>query len=769
VGGGRLGAFFRFVVARRVWVVAFYALLLWPAARYAMRVEQDNALDRLIIQTDPDYIATREFQKVFGGGEYMLLVAEAEDPFAPDVLRRLDALERALAAIPRVEVQSVLAIFRRAKAGFEATPEQAVALRAFATGTTLFARQGLVGPGFLGLPVVLAINGTSERNETMAAVDAVLADVLRDPAPLTGLRRIGQPYVNAHLDAGAREATHRYMPVFIVFVIFLNLGLYRSWRALLAFLITLGVNLALVVGTIGATGGTFTLVTSMVPMTVLITCTASLVYLHSRFVERPADRSVAEHQIFALCNKFLACTASIFATAVGFAALAVSDIRPIREMGLWVAIGVVFTWFLIFTLFPALQSLLRTPTTQERALPDRWFLRFTEWLPRATYRARVVLVAGTLVLCAAGLVALVGLPGVVARMPLEIDAIEYIDHDSALYRDTRRLKRLIPGLWLTDVWLKGRLGDVADPAVLRGLDDFQEALERDAAVGAVIGPTTILRTLRYVGGHGDRLPADDAALEALADGLDGLIEREPTLGRFVETPNLGQAHLSVISREPGHEAFEALDALIVRSWQETVARHPALAAFTVETVGFAPLEARVARDLVPTLVESFWLTVVVIFGAFLIVFRSGPARLMAMIPSLFAILVMFAVMRVSGMVLNIATILIASTVLGSSENDQIHFFYHFLENRQTGGSIEESLRHTMRVAGRAVFYATLINAGGFLAFALSDLPPVRQFGLLTALAFTLGMIADFTALPAALWLVFGERPDRRAPHARGPG
>ena len=81
----------------------------------------------------------------------------------------------------------------------------------------------------------------------------------------------------------------------------------------------------------------------------------------------------------------------------------------------------------------------------------------------------------------------------------------------------------------------------------------------------------------------------------------------------------------------------------------------------------------------PTLVESFVLTVVIIFVTFLVVFRSGAARLMAMIPSLFAILVMFGVMRLTGMTLNVATILIASTVLGTTENDQIHFFYHFLE------------------------------------------------------------------------------------------
>src|SRR6185369_8829290 len=150
--------------------------------------------------------------------------------------------------------------------------------------------------------------------------------------PLRALRRVGQPYVNVHLDETARAAGPRYFGLFGILVIALNVALYRSARALVAFLVTLGVCLAVSVGYIGLTGGTFTLVSPMVPMTILVTATATLVYLHSRFVERPKDSPVEEHRIFALTNKFVACTASIFATGVGFAALAVSNIRPVREM-----------------------------------------------------------------------------------------------------------------------------------------------------------------------------------------------------------------------------------------------------------------------------------------------------------------------------------------------------------------------------------------------------------------------------------------------------
>ena len=162
-------------------------------------------------------------------------------------------------------------------------------------------------------------------------------------------------------------------------------------------------------------------------------------------------------------------------------------------------------------------------------------------------------------------------------------------------------------------------------------------------------------------------------------------------------------------------------------------------------------------SLVPNLTECFALTAALIFLAFLFVFRSPTARLMAMIPSLFAILCTFLVLRLLGGSLNVATILIATTVLGTTENDQIHFFHHLQEGEGPGG-LDGAMRHSLRVSGRAIVFATLINAAGFLGLAFSSFPPLRQFGVITAAAFLLAMLADFTALPAALWIVRRERP-----------
>jgi predicted RND superfamily exporter protein len=748
---------FRFIVARRWWVVTIYAVLLGPSVYFATRVTQDNSLDRLIIPTDPESVNNRAFEKVFGTGEYVVLVAEAPDPFAPAVLARVDELERRLEKVPRVSANSALSVFRRAHAGFEATPAEAEAFRKFATGTQLFRKQGLVGDNFLGIPLILAVHNAEERHDTVAAIDAATTDFETTPAPLTALRKVGQPYVNAYLDTNTRQAGGRYFPVFFLFVIVLNYALYRSFRALMAFIITLSVCAAMTVGFVGLTGGVFTIVSALVPMTVMITCMATLVYLHSRYVEMPEGSTPDEHQIFALCNKFLACTASVFATAVGFAALAVSKIRPIREMGIWVAIGLVFTWLAVFTLFPSLQKILNTPTMQERKVAGQWLTRLANWLPMFSYRWRWLLVPGSLALCVVGAIALFG-AGPIEPMRLETNAVDYMPKTSRVYQDMKYLERLGMGLSVTEVWLTApKAGQVSDAEVIGGLGHFADSLEADPQVKVVAGLPMILRSLRYVQGKGDQLPADAKGLEQVSNDLESLLPKEPMLQRFVDR-SLQNTHLSVITQTVDYKSFVKLDNVLRQKWKEAVARDPALKSFEFRTAGLAPLQAKISFHLVPTLVESFGLTVAIIFGTFLLVFRSGAARLMAMIPSLFAILVMFFIMRVSGMSLNVATILIASTVLGTSENDQIHFFYHYLEKRKDD-STEAGLRHTLLIAGRAIIFATLINAGGFLGFALADLPPMRQFGILSSVAFVLSMIADFTALPAALWMISGGKPD----------
>jgi predicted RND superfamily exporter protein len=747
------------------------------AALAAARIPSDSSIDRLIVRSDPDFRAQEEFRRIFPEREQVILLARAPDPFAPAVLERVAAIEAALRAVPGLSPFSALTLFEQARPGAPAAA-RADEFRAFATGTDLLKRQGLVGSGFVGIPVGFEAEDPVKRDRMLERLDRALEPFVSSPAPLDGLGKVGGPYVDAWLEGETARAGQTAFPLLGLFVVVITLSLYRSARTLLAFLLTLAAAVALALGLGRAAGFAFTIVSSLVPLTILITTTAALVYLQSRFIEMPEGTTVEEHQVFSLANKFLATTASMFAAAIGFAALAVSKIRPIREMGLWVGGGILVTWVVVFTLFPALQRALRTPVRRRlapggaaagrpgaagREGPHGRLQRVMDAIPFWTWRFRKALLAGSFLLMLAGAAALFGVPGVLPPLALETDALDYVDPKLPVVRDTRLFESSVSGLSVVEVWVTTPPGLALDAGILRGIDAFTRRLEADSRVGSVVGPILTLRLMRYVAGGGDRLPGNADAWPGLAARLDQLLLQEPALREQIDIASLSHLRLTVLHQGKGFHGVEEIRSFFEGAWREAGAAIPDLAPCRMRLAGQGLLQAKIADHLVPTLTESFALTAAIIFLAFLVVFRSGAARLMAMIPSVVAILAMFLVMRIASIPLNVATILIASTVLGASENDQIHFFYHLQERR--GAGLEAAMRHALLIAGRAILFATFINAGGFLALSFSGLPPMRQFGILASSAFVLSMLASLTALPAALWVVSGERP-AAAPRTR---
>ena len=739
------------VLAARVPILIVFVLLGGLGVYGATRIPDDNAIGSLMVADDPSARATAAFEKIFPEGVQALLLLQTADPLTGASLRAADELEQRLKTIGGIEAQSLLTIYRGANPASTLDAAGAAGARRFATGTTLFTRAGLLGPHFLGIALNLHVRSPADRDRMLAAIDAATAPLLRaQGGPFERIRRVGAPWLDAWLEHETQVATVRSMPLFGVFLVALIFILYRSWRALLAIVITLGLVVAIAMGMAALTGWTRTIVSSLVPLTVLVTATATLVYIHSRYIDRPADVALGTHHARILANKFLPCTASIFATAVGFAALVVSNIRPVREMGLWTATGLIVAWVASFSLFPALQQLLRVPTQQDVATAGRWYPAFVErWLP-LTRALRWPLVGAAVAGMIAGGIALVGLPGWVRPLALQTDALTYIDPQVAAAEDTRYFEGL-NGLGIYQLWLQVPRAGALDPQFLRAVDQLVRQLERDPRITAVEGPTSLLRWARYVQSGQDQLPTDPQAWTELAAQLEQILLTTPGTRGYVDLGTLGDVRLSIRGRDQAFGAIGQMPRYIEQTWRVVQRGQPALAEVTARVVGDSVVNDQITLQLVPTLMESFALTASIIFCAFLLVFRSPMARLMAMIPSLFAILSAFLVMRGASISLNIATILIGSTVLGATENDQVHFFYHYQEGRGTGSTLD-ALRHAFLVAGKPILFATLINAAGFLALAFSPLPPMRQFGTVSASAFVLALLADFTALPAALWI-----------------
>ena len=104
---------FDLILSWRVAIVVLFAALVPVSVFYAMQLKSSSAIGSLVVPDDPDYAATRAFQKVFPESQVVLLLLEFERPFEPGAIAEADAVARAARGVPGVTVFSALEIYRR--------------------------------------------------------------------------------------------------------------------------------------------------------------------------------------------------------------------------------------------------------------------------------------------------------------------------------------------------------------------------------------------------------------------------------------------------------------------------------------------------------------------------------------------------------------------------------------------------------------------------------------------------------------------------------
>ena len=146
------------------------------------------------------------------------------------------------------------------------------------------------------------------------------------------------------------------------------------------------------------------------------------------------------------------------------------------------------------------------------------------------------------------------------------------------------------------------------------------------------------------------------------------------------------------------------------------------------------------RKAMDSLLRSLAWSVVLIFGAMLLVFRSVSVLLSAMLANAVPLMLVCGVAWLIGSPLNLVTVFVFLVALGVIVDDSIHILsWRAFGDRVSGSSIEFS-----------VLLSTLVLCLGLMLCQLSDFPTTRQFAAYTALALVGAVISNLTILPLLL-------------------
>ena len=607
---------------------------------------------------------------------------------------------------------------------------------------------------------------TRLNHETVAATRAVM-DRYRDQGALYlgGIPMIADDMItfikNDLLVFGAG--------VFAFLVIMLSI-IFRQVRFVVLPLCSCLFAVVIMMGLLGLTGWPVTVISSNFISLMLILTMSMNVHLIVRYRQLSRDFA-GQDQTQLVSNTVrrmaLPCLYTSLTTMIGFGSLVVSDIKPVIDFGWMMTLGLGVTFMTSFLLFPSILVSLDKKITA----PGGEQAPFTAGLARITEKF------GNGVVIIALLLAALSLYGI-SRLKVENSFVNYFSDSTEIHQ----------GLKLID----DELGGTAPLDVVLKFDPVKEYGEKEEAEDDEFADLDDL-----FGGF-DTEPADPAdawftaykvdRVKAVHDYLDSQPETGKVLSlasvlRLAEDLNEGEEfdafELAVINKKLPPEIKEQLidpyvsiennearvnmrilDSLpdlrrkqFLEKINTELRTELGLNEDEFQVSGMMVLYNNMLQSLFTSQIETLGVVMLGIALMLLVLFRSFSLAVIGILPNILAAGIILGLMGILDIPLDMMTITIAAITIGIAVDNSIHYIYRFREEYPDKSDYTGTLYYCHANIGRAVFYTAITIITGFSILVMSNFIPTIYFGLLTALAMFIALLAALTLLPKLI-LIF---------------
>ena len=173
--------------------------------------------------------------------------------------------------------------------------------------------------------------------------------------------------------------------------------------------------------------------------------------------------------------------------------------------------------------------------------------------------------------------------------------------------------------------------------------------------------------------------------------------------------------------------------------------------------GLIVLYNNMLQSLFKSQIKTLGVVMLGIAIMFLVLFRSITLSIIGILPNLLGAGVVLGVMGWANIPMDMMTITIAAITIGIAVDNGIHYIYRFREEYATNNNYVETMHICHSNIGKAVFYTTMTIIFGFSILVFSNFIPTIYFGILTATAMFIALMAALTILPKLilLWRPFG--------------
>ena len=557
----------------------------------------------------------------------------------------------------------------------------------------------------------------------------------------------------------------------LLFLILALLFIFKRPRWMMISMLCCLVGLIVMTGFLGLVGWPVTVVSANFVALLLIFSLSITVHLTVHYRELNSlhpeqSQRWLVHQT--LINKWVPCLYTTITTMVGFASLLIAGIRPVIDFGWMMLISMGAIFVMVFLLFPSLLVLLkRLHTKQEMDLTSR----ITKTL------SQLVLSRQKEMVFAFALIAAISAAGI-TQLTAENQFIKAFKKDTEIFQGLTVIDTELGGTTPLDIIIE------ANPSFFNAYEKLTENFEEDEFldmdffddeteeydIGADSYWYNSFR-LKTVAAIHDYLESLDEAGKVLS-----IATTVDVMKILNDDEELDTFFLSLLYKKIPQDIKETLfdpylsaDGNQIRISFRVFESYPELQRNAlinkiktdlVETIGLEASQVKLTgllvlyNNVLQSLFRSQILTIGVVFLAimamFLVLFRSLKIAFVAILPSMLASGSVLGLMGWLGIPLDVMTITIAAICIGIGVDHSIHYIHRFRSEIKRQASARIAIEKSHASTGKAIYYTSVIIVVGFSILGLSNFIPTIYFGVFTAFAMLVSLIANLTLLPLLL-------------------
>lgn len=765
------------------WRMVLMALGIFSlAAAYPLstRLKTEQSVSSLFGDDDQTLRQYQDLKKWFGKDDVLVLMYRDEALPTPGGIGRSQRLTEKVKSLDGVTATLSPWVLNEAAQGMSKVNLLPFGIGADDSGTRTPKLMRPDDPVGKGLSDVFA-GYTHSADYSYAAVVAMIDDQ-RSAETVNGLREIaawwsaqdmisdvslvGEPVLVDEAFALVRRDGARLAIVTVALLsLVVTLALF-DLRLVVLLAAIIGWSVVITKATMYLAGISLSLIASILTAIVTVVAVTAVLHLGVRYHSR---RGRGFSKIESTREVMQRMAAPIFWTcatdAAGFAALWFSEILPVRQFGLMVALSAinVFVAVLLFT-----PTCLMLPELNwiRRILPTRHLL--TRTLRRVCFRVaawfsklRWVTVSVAALLMVVSIV-------IVAGGETETSFLRNFRDDSSIVIDYGNVENNLGGAGVWDLVL-----DVPEPLSNQFLDqvlalETQLLTELGGAEGlskaiSIADATEVLG--RSTAGKWMPASVRIAAMRTRLPTFIGALISDPTaLEPQGESVTMAEANevpkrrkLRIMLRSPeglSADTKRSLIAGVERIATEHLQRWDAEAnaqqsqTDRVTVTGYYVIMTRLVDQLVLDQWRCFGAAAVLIWLLMSLATRSLRLATAALVPNLLPAFLVLATVSLAGGRVNMGAAMIAAVSVGLSIDGSVHLLSVYRRRRSIGRNPEQACVSAAGNIGAPVMLATLALVAGFSVLSTSEFIPTATFGTLVAWTLVIGTLINLSVLPA---------------------